>query len=180
MILSYNQCIKKFNSDYGIKKAIASSKLFSIEKGIYSEQKYVPELSVIMKKYPNAVLTSRSAFYYHSLTDVIPDFYFLATDKAGAKIRDKRVKQIFVEKELFGHGVKEIDHQGIMIRIYDKERMLIELIRNKNKLPYDYYKEIISYYRTLTNELDIERIQNYAMIFPKSALITEILQAEVF
>lgn len=180
MILSYNQCIEKYNSNYGIKKAIASGELFSIEKGIYSEQKYVPELAVIMEKYPNAILTSKSAFYYLSLTDVIPDFYFLATDKAGAKINDKRVKQVFVVKELLEYGVKEIERQGVMIRVYDKERMLIELIRSKNKLPYDYYKEIIGNYRNIINELDIERIQDYAMIFPKSGLIAETLQAEVF
>ena len=67
-----------------------------------------------------------------------------------------------------------------MIRVYDKERMLIELIRNKNKLPYDYYKEIIGNYRNIISELDIEKIQDYAMIFPKSSLITKTLQAEVF
>lgn len=179
MILSYNQCIEKYHSNYGIKKAIASGELFSIEKGIYSEQKYVPELAVIMEKYPNAILTLKSAFYYLSLTDVIPDFYFLATDKAGAKINDKRVKQVFVVKELLKYGVKEIEYQGVMIRVYDKERMLIELIRSKNKLPYDYYREIIGNYRNIINELDIERIQDYAIIFPKSSLITETLQTEV-
>lgn len=180
MILSYKQCIEKYNSSYGIKKEIESGGLFYIEKGIYSLQKHVPELAVMMQKYPNAILTSKSAFYYLSLTDVIPNFYFLATDKAGAKINDKRVKQVFVEKNLLQYGVKEIEHQGVMIRVYDKERMLIELIRSKNKLPYDYYKEIISNYRNLISELDIEKIQDYAMIFPKSGLITETLQAEVF
>ncbi|MHB1485323.1 MAG: type IV toxin-antitoxin system AbiEi family antitoxin domain-containing protein [Saccharofermentanales bacterium] len=180
MILSYKQCIEKYKSNYGIKKAIASGNLFNIEKGIYSEKKYEPELAVIMEKYPNAILTSKSAFYYLSLTDVIPDFYFLATEKAGAKINDKRVKQVFVVKELFDYGVTEIERQGVMIRIYDKERMLIELIRNKNKLPYDYYKEIIGIYRNIIHELDIERIQNYANIFPKGGLIAKVLQAEVF
>jgi hypothetical protein len=180
MILSYKRCIEKYKSDYGIKKAIASGELFSIEKGIYSEQKYAPELAVIMEKYPNAILTSKSAFYYLSLTDVIPDFYFLATDKAGAKINDKRVKQVFVEKDLLRCGLKVIEYQGTMIRVYDKERMLIELIRSKNKLPYDYYKEIIGNYRNIISELDIEKIQDYAKIFPKSGLITKTLQTEVF
>lgn len=180
MLLSYNQCIERYNSNYGIKKAIESGDLFYIEKGVYSEQKNVSELAVIMEKYPNAILTSKSAFYYLSLTDAIPDLYFLATDKIGAKINDKRVKQVFVAKNLLEYGVKKIDRQGVMIRVYDKERMLIELIRNKNKLPYDYYKEIIGNYRNIINKLDIERIQDYATIFPKSGLITETLKAEVF
>lgn len=46
-------------------------------------------------KYPNAIFTLNSAFYYHGLNDVIPDLYFLTTSKEITKIRDKRVKQKF-------------------------------------------------------------------------------------
>ncbi len=43
---------------------------------------------------------------------------------------------------LYNLGKTEIDYEGIKINIYDKERMLINLDRNKNKLGYDLYKEI--------------------------------------
>ena len=58
--------------------------------------------------------------------------------------------------------------------------MLIELLRYKNKLPYDYYKEILGNYRNLIYELDIERIQEYVSIFPKSKTISALLDSEVF
>lgn len=180
MIRSYSELIREYKTDYGIKKAISKGELFKIEKGIYSEDKYVPDLAIIKAKYPKAILTMNSAFYYHSLSDDIPDFYYLATDKTGAKINDKRVKQIFEMKQLLEIGVVEMEYQGMYIRVYDKERMLIELIRSKSKLPYDYYKEIIGQYRIMILELDIERIQQYAMMFPKSGLITDTLQTEVF
>ena len=45
------------------------------------------------------------------------------------------------------------------IKIYSKERMLIEVVRNKSKLPYDYYKEIIGRHRKLVNEMDIQEVQ---------------------
>ena len=65
-------------------------------------------------------------------------------------------------------------------RIYDRERMLIELLRFKNSLPFDYYKEILGNYRNHIYELDIERIQEYASVFPKSKMISDTLDAEVF
>lgn len=68
---------------------------------------------------------------------------------------------------------------GVALRIYDKERMLIELLRNKNKMPYDLYKEIIYNYRKIINELEIWRIQEYAEIFPKSKMIKKALDEEV-
>ena len=50
------------------------------------------ELEIIMKKYPNAILTLNSAFYYYGLTDTIPDHYYVATPKSNRKIEDVRVK----------------------------------------------------------------------------------------
>lgn len=44
---------------------------------------------------------------------------------------------------LFEIGKSQINYNNVQINIYNKERMLIELIRNKNTIPFDYYKEII-------------------------------------
>ena len=72
MLLSYQECIEKYGSDYKIKKNINEGQLFVAEKGIYSDTKYVPELGIISKKYPNGIITLNSAFYYYGLTDTIP------------------------------------------------------------------------------------------------------------
>ena len=49
MLLSYQECIEKYGSDYKIKKNINEGELFVAEKGIYSDTKYVPELEIISK-----------------------------------------------------------------------------------------------------------------------------------
>ena len=58
--------------------------------------------------------------------------------------------------------------------------MLIELVRYKSKIPFDYYKEIILNYRKLLPQLDVQKIQDYALAAPKSNKVLETLQAEVF
>ena len=58
--------------------------------------------------------------------------------------------------------------------------MLVELIRHKKKLPFDYYKEIIANYRKLLYQLDIQAIEEYAEKLPKTKLVMETLQMEVF
>ena len=63
------ECLKEYGSDYFIEKKIEEGKLFKIEKGIYSEKRYVPDIAMLGYKYPNAVLTMKSAFYYYGLTD---------------------------------------------------------------------------------------------------------------
>ena len=177
---SQADCVKEYGSQYNISKLIDAGKLFKIDRGIYSEKKHVPALAVLMFKYPKAVVTMRTAFYIHGLTDVISKEYDLATDRNAAKIRDKRVKQYFYPTETFEEGVEEKEYRGYMIRIYNKERMLIELIRYKSKLPFDFYKEVILNYRRIMPTLDIQKIQDYALDSPKSAKILETLQMEVF
>lgn len=180
MILSYDQCIEKYGSDYQIKKQLSGGGLFKLVPGFYSDTKYVSELELITLRFPKAIFTMNSAFYYHSLTDVIPQKFFLATDKDAAKISDPQIVQVFVPEGIFKLGSQRINYEGTEINIYSKERMLIEAVRNKNKMPYDYYKEIIAHYRENIDELDIQTIQEYAEIFPRSRVITERLRSEVF
>ena len=180
MLYSFSDCIKKWQSDYQIKKQISEGNLYQIEKGVYSDIPDVSTLAIIAFKYPKGIMTMDSAFYYHGLTDVIPDEFHIATDKHAIFISDKRVHQHYILSDLLNIGVTTMERRDATIRIYDKERMLIELLRFKNKLPFDYYKEIISNYRALIYDLDIERIQDYAERFPRSKMISNALELEVF
>ncbi len=131
-------------------------------------------------KYPNAVFTLNSAFYYYGLTDTIPRMYYLQTDKDATKIRDKKVKQIFDNHNSMDLGVIEMQYDNTNIKIFNRGRMLIELIRHKSKMSLDYYKEIIENYRRIIYELDIQAIQEYAAVLPKTEKVMEIIQMEVF
>jgi len=173
------QCLQKYGSDYYIKKMISEGKLFKIENDVYSDTATVPELALLSFKYPDAVITMDTAFYIHGLTDVIPQNNDFATDRDAAKIPDKRVHQYFVNHTLFPMGTETMEYRGYEVKIYNKERLLIELIRYKSKLPYDYYKEILLNYRKLVPSLNIQEAQDCAMNAPKSRLIIKILQSEV-
>ena len=164
MLYTYNEIKNKYKSTYQIRKALKNKEFFKIEKGIYSDIPNVHYLAVIMKKYPYGVFSSYSAYYYHNLTDVIPN----------------KIKQIRMKDELYNLGKTEIDYEGIKINIYDKERMLIDLARNKNQIGYDLYKEIISNYRKLANTLDTQKIEEYLQYFVNGDKIFEIIQDEVF
>ncbi|MBO4485315.1 MAG: hypothetical protein J5738_08005 [Lachnospiraceae bacterium] len=179
MLLSYNEAIERYGSEYKLERAISDGIVFKQEEGVYSTERFVPELGVIMKKYPKAVLAGDYAFYMHGLTNVIPEKYDLATPAKAAKMMDARVHQIYVNNDIFQYGIEEKSIDGVLVRIYDKERMLIELLRNKTKMPYDLYKEIIINYREAIGGLEVRRILEYAAIFPKSRVISKALDEEV-
>ena len=92
----------------------------------------MPELEIIMKKYPNAILTLNSAFYYYGLTDTIPDHYYIATPKSNRKIEDVRVKQIYENSNAFemGKTTIEYDDEGASLLINSNQQMLSEKLRS--------------------------------------------------
>lgn len=179
MLMSRGDCLRRYGSDYLTAQQIKAGQLFQIEKGVYSDQERVPEQAVIAFKYPKAIMTMTSAFYHHGLTDVIPDKFDLATDRDAAKIRDSRVHQYFMPHDFCEDGAELADAQGYPIRVYNRERMLIELLRNKATIPFDLYKEILLNYRKILPQLDIQKIQDYAMASPKSNMVMNALQMEV-
>lgn len=178
-IMTRTDCLREYGSDHLIRRKLAAGELYRLGRNIYTENGYVPELALLAFRYPDAVITMYTAFYLYGMTDVIPDYYDLATDRDAPKIADKRVHQYFQPHGFFRTGVTQLDYKGFPVAIYDQERMLIEIVRYKTKVPFDFYKEIIQYYRKELPKMNIQKIQDYAYESPKSNKIFEILQTEV-
>lgn len=180
MIYTRKEISKIYNSTYQLNKALDDKKIFKIQNGIYSDEEYVNPLAVISKKYPNFIFTMDSAFYYWNLTDVIPDKFHLATKVTSVRISENDIKQYFIPKELFDFGKTKLKVEDKEITIYDRERMLVELVRKKNQIPFDYYKEIISNYRKISNELDAFKISKYISYYKNEETLYDRVQSEVF
>ena len=181
MVYSYKELLKKYQNRNGLYKALEEEQIYKLEHGIYSNEKIVDPLVLYSKKYPNGIITMDSAFYFYHLTDVIPNKTHLATDRKSSIIKNEKIFQIFIPKEILNaeYTVKGINMPA-SINIYDKERLLIELIRKRNQIPFDYYKEIISNYREIAHELDMYKIEEYLSLFKNGDNLFEVMQREVF
>ena len=179
MILSYDESIRAYGSDYKLKKELAAGNIYQLEKGLYSDRPRCTEKAIISFKYPRAVFSGESAFYYHGLTDVIPDSYTLATRRQDSRIKQKNINQIFIRNDLFDMGIEVIDSNGDEIRIYNLERMLIELVRSRTKYSLNYYKEIIGNYRNRIYSMDFGKLEEYASKFKSYDRIMNTIQMEV-
>ena len=180
MTYKYNEIIKKYKTRTKLKKALEEKEIYHIKNGIYADEKIVDPLIIYCKQYPKAIITMDSAFYFYHLTDVIPDRIYLATDRKSYVIKDENIFQLFLPKDILLLGNTTLDLKDGTINIYDKERLLIELIRKRKQISFDYYKEIISNYREIADELDMYKIEEYLTFFKNGEGIFEIMQREVF
>ena len=154
MLIPYSECIERYGNHHKIARMVESGELFKIEPGIYSDNKSKPrELELIQARHPTAVVTLQSAYYYYDLTDHIPDKYHLAMERGGTRIKDPRVIQHDVPIGTLNIGVEQKKINGTSMRIFDRERLLIETIRMRTKVPYDLYREVIGNFRQVISDM---------------------------
>lgn len=179
MIYLYKDLIKKGYSDYQIKKLVQNCQLYMVEKGVYSVKEVYDPLEVITKKHPSAIITLETACYCYKLLSDQKLPYVIATKQKDRKILDERVKQIFMTDSLYPIGKSAITYQSYPIHIYDLERLLIEVVRNKTSIEYETYQEIIKSYQKLSRLLNIEKLNSYIKHFKDSKIMNRI-EKEVF
>jgi len=180
MLMRLPECREKFGGAYQVEKLVREGGLYRLETGVYSDSPDHSELEVLLFKYPNAVVTMQSAYYAYDLSDAVPELNYLAVDRDAYKIVDSRVVQCFVPRGTVGIGVVEKKTSTETIsRIYDRERLLIETVRYKTKLPYDLYREVIGSFRAIAGELYTAKMCDYLESFPRKDAILRTIESEV-
>ena len=180
MVYSYKDVLTELGSRAEIEKALKKREIFRLKNGVYSDNDMLDPIVVISKKYGKAIITMDSAFYYYNLTDVIPQKVHVATSRNARKINDDEVVQYYLTDNILNQGKTQVEVQGALVNMYNKERLLIELIRKRASIPFDYYKEIIASYRKISYDLDMSKIEEYVSLFKNEISLFNILQREVF
>ena len=174
MIRNASELLPIYGSPYGIAKAVRKGKLFKVGHGLYCDDgPELSELEIVCARYPRAVLTMESAYAHHGLSDYVPERYSFATPLNSHWIQSPKVSQSFMENVIVDIGIEEVKTKYGVVRIYDKERMLIELLRLKSKFPPDYFREIANSYRDLAKRdgIDFRKLSSYCLQFKKGNLI---------
>lgn len=178
-VMTYEQAVEDAGSPFLLKKKLESGELYKLSRGVYSKTEHPDSLVLAHVLYPESVVTMDSALYAHGLTDVIPDKTHLATSRSAVRITRPGYSQYFTEDTLLNPGAVDVEHQEGLVRMYNRERMLVEVMRRQASLPLDYYKEVIDSYRKIAGDLDIALIEDYMSLFKRNDYMFDILQREV-
>lgn len=180
MVITYREALAELGSRYRVRKAVSEGALHPVGRGMYSTNRDEDALAVIAKRYPGGILTGQTALYAHGLVTAPPDRIDLATKRGGTRIRDAAVRQHFIPEGWLGVGRSTVSVDGTELAAYDPERMLLELMRTRNKLPYDLYREAVASFRRRSERLDIYKLQDYAEAIPRGKAHLERAMEEVF
>ena len=160
---------RKGVSKYGFYKFIRENELERIARGVYSkEDVLVDDLYLIGQRCPKAVFSHDEAFYYHGLSDREPLIHNVTVYSGYNAHRlkaDGKCKVYYVKEELLDVGKTIVkDNFGNDIPMYDLERTICDLVRNRNSIEMHEFISVIKAY-IARKDKNLNLLMEYAKKF---------------
>ena len=123
------------------------------------------ELSTLVRLFPDAILCMDTALRFYGYSDRTPAQWHIAVSKDSNKTRFHIdypfVKPYFVEPSLLEFGFASCVMEGVSVRIVDKERMICDCLRYRNKMDREIFNKAIRSY-IADPEKKIPNLMEYA------------------
>ena len=123
------------------------------------------EAALIAALYTDGVICMHSALFYYQYSDRTPLDWDIAIDRDTSKSRFKLdypyVKPYYMERKHLEYGVVEADYEGATLKIFDRDRLICECIRNDKKMDKETYNKAIQAYINDSNKC-ISHLIDYA------------------
>ena len=154
-----------------------------IEKVRYGYYQWVDpddfsEVGTIIRLFPDAILCMDTALRYYGYSDRTPGEWHVAVSKDSGKSRFNIdypfVKPYYVTPSVLELGLKTGEIDGHSIRIYDKDRVICDCLRYRNKMDKEIFNKAIQNYINDTSK-HIPRLLEYAEPLRTKKLAKELI-----
>lgn len=152
-------------SDY-----VKQNKLVRVERGIYSlPNQWVDEYELLQQINKRLVYSYGTALYFHGLSDRVPHTIHVSVPQGynaqHIKHVEWKIKIHYVKKENFEVGIETVSSpQGGLINVYDVERCVCDIIRDKKHVDPQVFQDAIKRYFNLENK-DLRKLLKYSELF---------------
>ena len=135
-----------------LQKLSAQGYVEKVRYGYYQwvDQEDFSEVSIVVRLFPDAILCMDTALRYYGYSDRTPVEWHLAVSKDSGKSRFKIdypfVKSYYMEPSLLELGLTIGKMDGHKVRIYDKDRLMCDCLRYRNKMDKEIFNKAIQNY----------------------------------
>ncbi len=158
---------------------VKNGTLVRISRGYYGLPNYIEdEYYKIASKSKNARFSMATALYLHNLSDRTPLVYniTLPFGYSGVLQKEKNVILNFVKRELLDLGVIEMESPfGMKIKVYDVERTICDIIKNKNKTDAEIFSKALKDYAKSKNK-NLSKLTKYAKVMNIEKKVSEYME----
>ena len=120
---------------YQLKELVDKGILKRILHGVYSKtDKEINEFWLMGQKYKNGIYSHNTALYFYNLTDRTP-MKFDMTFPSNNRVDNDFLNVHYIKKSIHKLGAKKmLLDDNTEIQIYDMERTICDIVRDRNKL----------------------------------------------
>lgn len=135
-----------------VPRFISDGVLEKVKRGLYQIPKDEPpsDEKVIAALFPDGVLCNHSALFYYGYSDRTPSAFEIAIDRNTSKSRFKLdypfVVPHYMEKHLLTFGVMRVDFGDCTMKIFDRDRLICEVIRREKSMDREIFNKAIQGY----------------------------------
>lgn len=136
-----------------------------ISRGVYVKKgKNLNDFFLLQQRYKKGIFSHNTSLYFYNLTDRTPLKYDLTFD-SKTRVHDNTINAHYVKNEFFNIGISSISfNDGTSVNVYDLERTIIDIIRNRNKIDKQILNTAIKEYMKRKDK-NIVNLAKYAKIF---------------
>ena len=146
-------------------KLIKKNVIERVSRGIYvKKNEFADEFVVLQSKSKNAIYSNTTALYLHGFSNRVPLKYDITINSGynGSLQKDDKVNLFYTKKELLEVGVSyyKLD-SGNVIRVYDLDKTICDIIKNKKKIDAEIFNKAIREY-FYSNKKNTLKLYEYA------------------
>ena len=151
-----------------LRKYVENGTLEQVRKGLYVlADDLADEFALLQMQSTKAIFSYGTALYLWGLSDRTPHRLDITIPQGTNISRLKRdnptLRCHYVQPEIYDMGITEIKSpQGAVVRLYDKERCICDLIRDKDKVDIQRYTQAIKDY--FNTKADRRKLLKYSKV----------------
>lgn len=152
-----------------LKKYVDAGKLERTSRGIYMISNGLPdEYALLQARCSKGIFSYGTALYMLGMSDRVPHIIDLTVGQganvATVKKSNPNVRFHYVQPEYYDLGITTAKSpQGAVVRLYDRERCICDLIRGKDQMEMQLYTQAIKEY--FNQKPNSRRLLKYGKVF---------------
>lgn len=148
----------------------------NISRGVYVKKgKNINDFFLLQQRYKKGIFSHNTALYFYNLTDRTP-LKFDLTFENKARLHDKSINVHYIKKEHFEIGLTTISfNDGTSVRVYDIERTIVDIIRDRNKLDSQLFNTAIKEYIKRKDKNFIKLVK-YSKLFNVEKILKQYME----
>ena len=191
-----NKILNLFNSSYlttkdvvnnnipraYLTKLVKENVIERVSRGVYVKKDVlVDEFVILQSKSKNAIYSNTTALYLYGFSNRIPIKYDITINNGynGSLQKEDNVNLFYTKKELLDLGVinYKLD-SGNVIRVYDLDKTICDIIKNKKKIDAEIFNKAIReyFYSKKKNTLKLYEYAKKMNIYNKVRNIFDVLE----